>query len=887
MPKKVPKVDANFTIFVDSSFRIPTLNKMAQVPSPDIHPTLTANLDPPAEKQPKVEDYPMPETKPSPAQRTSEEHDFPSSNMSQDGHDFHMDTRQESSESHAPHQMHSRNSSEDTVQHEDDIFSDNGDRSNSSLGSVDGAREGDTQTSTDNKDDPSRQYSFEFNHNSDRILSGVSGISRFTQYDKDFVPTYRDTRKPFRTPSEIRAMQMSSPTVSTFNGSSSRLSKRQAANTSPFPTVSRVGSPKAQHTPKGRATPTRFKPQEAPLVLLHVTLLPLRWVWGDVLNGLDAVNGKALDENRLPFIASEQLKTLRDSWRELQDRVSNNVLERGILLPHPQNDFEVLEERLLEALELPVKRRARILECGHYLGPSNMDSLLEEESDDDSSSTSSGDDEYKKHWCIDCKSEIRFEHLGSKKVFRVKVFASNGLMKAGAWDACWNQMERVDVEVEPVVDSTLHGELEKLGVIEIEYEEQRQQEVAMEPEPEPVPVLKSDFMLDPEGYLDRPKSRQSNPPVPLSSARDQSRMMSRPGTARPASVMDNRRPMSSQRPASASPDRMGLSDVLHPPEILSPSRPRAQSRLHVESIDESEERRLRDEERLREIYEGVPSTEASDVPAAELDSHALAIISSSPNESHTRPPTAHSPNQEYHEPQYRQKQSRFNIENPSFTDLLTEAFRVALDNGIDATKDLLATLKNFCKDGKNVAIVVLTLLVVVIALGGRGKQDMVPAVYRREPSTGDHPISPPRIPVIGSAPEASVEVSTKQLVEVAALGSMDVASHDVVPVVHGGMSELLDREMVYSAEPQQVTKPVLDTLPKVSKGVSSAEHYPSGIETGVVNGVTVVPLVDAHGVYADQLCQTGKEQKRETLMEPAVLGLDSGESDAHLSTVHI
>ncbi len=101
-------------------------------------------------------------------------------------------------------------------------------------------------------------------------------------------------------------------------------------------------------------------------MLLHVTLLPPRWTWGGAVNYLDSAT-KGLDACQ----PSEEMKTLRDSWRQLQDRVDDTVLERGILLPHPQNDYEVLEERLLEGLDLPVKRRARILECGHYLGPAN------------------------------------------------------------------------------------------------------------------------------------------------------------------------------------------------------------------------------------------------------------------------------------------------------------------------------------------------------------------------------------------------------------------------------------------------------------------------------------------------------------------------------------
>lgn len=67
------------------------------------------------------------------------------------------------------------------------------------------------------------------------------------------------------------------------------------------------------------------------------------------------------------------------------------------------------------------------------------------------------------HWCTTCRSDIHFDSLGEGKVFRTKVYASNGLMRAGAWDACWRQMERVDVEIEPIVDQEVLDELERLA----------------------------------------------------------------------------------------------------------------------------------------------------------------------------------------------------------------------------------------------------------------------------------------------------------------------------------------------------------------------------------------------------------------------------------------
>ncbi|KAI5925891.1 hypothetical protein F4810DRAFT_707979 [Camillea tinctor] len=330
-------------------------------------------------------------------------------------------------------EMHHHDEGADSSsQHDEDVFSDKSHRSRSSIGSYDGGSE-----------------SGKCRGEGDNMTSLRSpGISEMGQYDKDdFIPTSRGTpRPPFRTPSDVRAMQMSSPTPSVLG--SPRAAKKG------FPTVSRLGTPSGstQYSPKKKSTPPRFKSRlDAPLVLLHVTLLPLRWVWGDIVNNLD------------PAEMSDQAKTLRDAWQMLQDRVGDTVIERGILLGHPQNDYEVLEERLLDALELPLRRRARILECGHYLGPTNESTISDDDDSEDDYEEDRRDSSDKRHWCKTCKHDIRYESLGANKIFRVKVYASNGLMKAGAWAACWKEMERVDVELEPVVDGSVQDEIVRLA----------------------------------------------------------------------------------------------------------------------------------------------------------------------------------------------------------------------------------------------------------------------------------------------------------------------------------------------------------------------------------------------------------------------------------------
>ncbi|KAI1426252.1 hypothetical protein F5Y12DRAFT_288187 [Xylaria sp. FL1777] len=422
---------------------------------------------------------------------------------------------------------------------DEDVFTDKSPRS--SMGSYDAGSESGKGVDIDNM----------------TTITRSPRISDISQYDKEeFIPTARGTpRPPFRTPSDVRAMQMSSPTGSVLG--SPRSSKKH------FPTVSRLGTPSAsaQYSPKRRSTPPRFKSRnEAPLVLLHVTLLPLRWMWGDLVNNLD------------PDEMSDQAKTLRNSWRILQDRVGDTVIERGILLGHPQNDYEVLEERLLEALDLPVRWRARILECGHYLGPSNETTLTEEEeeSEDDYGKRQSQSSS-KRHWCATCKSEIRYDSLGGDKIFRVKVYASNGLMRAGAWEACWKEMERVDVELEPIVEPTVQDEIVRLAAT------QQEREIAQQEEAE----------IAKEVALQYEEQRRKE-------------------------ELQQQQEAQAQQRSSPSPEPEVVPEAV-PEEVHEPIRESRSSR-----------RRHRDEERLREIYgENPPPPESHDrEPSPHPDSSA-------------------------------------------------------------------------------------------------------------------------------------------------------------------------------------------------------------------------------------------------------------------------
>jgi hypothetical protein len=145
------------------------------------------------------------------------------------------------------------------------------------------------------------------------------------------------------------------------------------------------------------------------------------------------------------------------SWERLREKVGELVKERGVLLAHPRDEYDVLEERLLEALEL---QGQRVGHCGHFLGGPRRAGSESEETETDE------DERRHDDRCEDCGRACRngLNGVGSSDGtrFRIRVYAANGLMKAGAWAAAWREMERVDVEIEPWVRVDVARELERL-----------------------------------------------------------------------------------------------------------------------------------------------------------------------------------------------------------------------------------------------------------------------------------------------------------------------------------------------------------------------------------------------------------------------------------------
>ncbi|MCJ1308727.1 hypothetical protein MMC25_002381 [Agyrium rufum] len=317
----------------------------------------------------------------------------------------------------------------------------------------------------------------------------------------------KNKRLPFRNPSSVRAIQLettpppfhlSSPTASIdhYAGVTSPPGKHKQRNPSKVSNISRNSTPFSNYSNTSRNTsPSKLSPRkraaaaaaaaaaqrkENPLVLLHVTVLPLAHRYTQAV--MDSV---------LP-------PHLLDNWKVLREKVTDTVLERGVLIGHPQEEYEVLEERLLESLELRVPR---ILTCGHFhrrpvtsrkgsqadwdagtpddeweegeevvrRGSTGITEVDEESRRDLANLREEACDE---DMCHDCHRRMRDGRFGTSgegsRRWDVKVYAANGLMRAGAWSAAWREMERVDVEIQPWIGEEWRRQLE-LKSQEIEH----------------------------------------------------------------------------------------------------------------------------------------------------------------------------------------------------------------------------------------------------------------------------------------------------------------------------------------------------------------------------------------------------------------------------------
>lgn len=276
-------------------------------------------------------------------------------------------------------------------------------------------------------------------HHSNDEISELPFESRSGSYvpeqrqSSPYIPI--ETRSPFRNPSSVRAMQLeNTPPPFIMSPSSQHRYKLNDSSRNSTPRSTR--SYRSAVRSPSKLSPTKKIKKEHPLVLLHVTVLPIILPWSQ--------------ETLESVLPGYWIK----NWNLLRERVTNTVLERGILVPHPREDYDLLEERLLESLELQIPR---ILKCGHF------HLSLDEEYDRDVSETEEYDSDNDLDKCEDCGRRIMDGLRGSgtgQRRWDIKIYAANGLMRAGAWGAAWSEMERVDVEILPWIEDDLRRELD-------------------------------------------------------------------------------------------------------------------------------------------------------------------------------------------------------------------------------------------------------------------------------------------------------------------------------------------------------------------------------------------------------------------------------------------
>ena len=284
-------------------------------------------------------------------------------------------------------------------------------------------------------DQPTRTSSPRTSHGSDDEISVLD--SHYEPSHPKTTPfTPLKTRSPFRNPSSVRAMQMDTTPPHLSSPSSQHRHRLYTPSRQCTPRSAR--SHRSAMNSPSRLSPTKKMKKEYPLVLLHVTLLPIPLHYS-----------QEIMESVLP-------PSILENWKLLLEKATDTVLERGILIPHPREDYDLLEERLLESLELKIPR---ILKCGHFHLSPEEEADVAADSDNDEPEDAEDMD-----ICLDCGRRIRDGRYGSagtgSKRWDIKLFAANGLMRAGAWNAAWREMERVDVEILPWMEEDMKRELE-------------------------------------------------------------------------------------------------------------------------------------------------------------------------------------------------------------------------------------------------------------------------------------------------------------------------------------------------------------------------------------------------------------------------------------------
>jgi hypothetical protein len=231
----------------------------------------------------------------------------------------------------------------------------------------------------------------------------------------------------------------------------------------------------------------------------------------------------------------------------LQSKVSETMLQRGVLIPHPREEYEMLEERLLEVLELKAER---VTKCGHFVAqpPDTTTASAEQGEEDSDSALGSSIDGSDGEICDTCHCQVKHSKVGvgsGDKTWSIKVFAANGLMRSSAWAAAWSEMERVDVEILPWIGDFVRRRLD----------ERRKQEEVMQRERQ----VNEETMVDERVAMFREETR---------TAQVQQRMMVDSGNTAPVSQL----PMETAEPPpkeldSTPPPPAELPQIYRPSQI--------------------------------------------------------------------------------------------------------------------------------------------------------------------------------------------------------------------------------------------------------------------------------------------------------------------------------
>lgn len=287
-------------------------------------------------------------------------------------------------------------------------------------------------SATDDADDERRQSAV-----TSTSISSLPESAFETDYEAIQTPPM--IRPSFRRPESVRRMQMSSPAPSERSLRRSILSPPRART--PRSNRSSVkGSPRPKRLQQADFEEEK---KDYPLVLLHVSLLPVEFRWSTQNM-----------QNILPAGVLESMQLLRS-------KISETVADRGILIPHPREEYDVLEERLLEVLEL---KKSRVTKCGHFRARESTSSTSSADSGI-ATSVESIDGEL----CQTCQHHLRTADgaiSSGGRSWSIKVFAANGLMRASAWSAAWSEMESVDVEILPWIGEDLRKKLDARAVEE-------------------------------------------------------------------------------------------------------------------------------------------------------------------------------------------------------------------------------------------------------------------------------------------------------------------------------------------------------------------------------------------------------------------------------------